>query len=79
MLLKQDVDFNALDTFKMWLNEYFLNSLHHNYETRMKILEEFKCFCNLSTTKVNNSLEITSVCSTLDLCNKFELENHLST
>ena len=44
MLLKQDVDFNALDTFKMWLNEYFLNSLHHNYETRMKIIGRVQMF-----------------------------------
>ena len=35
--------------------------------------------CNLYRTKVNNNLEITSVRSSLDLDNKFELENHLST
>ena len=44
MLLKEDVDFNALHTFKMWLNEYFLNSWHHNYETRMKIIGKVQMF-----------------------------------
>ena len=56
----------------MWLNEYFLNK----YEN---VLEEFKCFCNLCATKVNNNLEITSVHSFLDLGNKFEFDNHLPT
>ena len=28
MLLKVDVDFNISHTFKMWVNEYFLNSWH---------------------------------------------------
>ena len=38
-----------------------------------------QCFFNLGATKVNDNLEITSVRSSLDLGNKFELENHLST
>ena len=41
-----------------------------------KLLEKFKC--SLCATKVNNNVEITSVRSFLDLGNKFELENHLS-
>ena len=43
------------------------------------VLEKLKCFSNLLATKVNNNLEITSVRSSLDLGNKFELEYHLST
>ena len=72
---------NALHTFKMWLNEYFLNSWHHNCETSMKMywksleklrkcIEKSKCSCNLCLTKVDNNLEITSVRSSLDLGNK---------
>ena len=72
---------NALHTFKMWLNEYFLNSWHHNCETSMKMywkssekfrkcIEKFKCSCNLCETKVENNLEITSVRSSLDLGNE---------
>ena len=71
-------DFNALHTFNMWLNEYFPDTWHHNCETRMKIITKFKCFSSLCATKVNNNVEITSVRSFLDLGNKFELENHLS-
>ena len=65
----------------MWLNEYFLNSWHHNCETSMKMYwkssekfrkckEKFKCSCNLCVTKVDNNLEITSVRSSLDSGNK---------
>ena len=65
----------------MWLNEYFLNSWHHNCETRMKMywkssekftkcIEKFKCSWNLCVAKVNNNLEITSVRPSLDLGNK---------
>ena len=64
---------NALNTFKIWLNEYFLNSWHHNCEKNMKNVlekEKFKCFCNLCATKVNNNLKITSFRSSLDLGNK---------
>ena len=42
-------------------------------------LENFKCSCNLCETRVNNNLEITSVHSSSDLVNKFELEDHLLT
>ena len=70
-----------MHTFKMWLNECFLNSWHHNCETSMKMywkiseklrkcIEKFKCSCNLCVTKVDNNLEITSVRSSLDLGNK---------
>ena len=69
---------NALDPFKMWLNESFLNSWHHNCETNMKMylkssekfrecIEKFKCSCNLCATKKDNNLEITSVRFSLDL------------
>ena len=35
-----------------------------------KCIEKFKCSCNLCVTKVDNNLEITSVCYSLDLGNK---------
>ena len=44
-----------------------------------KYIRKDQCFCNFCATKVNDNLEITSVRSSLDLGNKFELENHLST
>ena len=64
----------------MWLNEYFLNSWHHNCDTSMKMywkssetfrkcIEKFKCSCNLCVTKVDNNLEVT-VYSSLGLGNK---------
>ena len=40
MLLKVDVDFNISHTFKMWVNEYFLNSWHYHCETRMRIIRK---------------------------------------
>ena len=58
----------------MWLNECFLNSWHYNYEASMKCIRKVQCFCNLCVTKVNDNLKITSVRSSLDLNNKFELE-----
>ena len=66
------------------VGEYFKMNI---YQTRdiiivkkgWKLLEKFKCFCNLCATKVNYNLEITSVRSSLDLGHKFELENYLST
>ena len=72
---------NALHIFKMWLNECFINSWHHNCETSMKVYwkssekfrkckEKFNCSCNLCETKVDKNLEITSVCSSIDLDNK---------
>ena len=70
-----------MHTFKMRLNERFLNSWHHNCETCMKMhwksseifrkcIEKFKCLCNLCVTKVDNNLGITSARSSLDLGNK---------
>ena len=35
---------NALHTFKMWLNEYFLNSWHHNCGTSMKMFRKVQMF-----------------------------------
>ena len=57
------------------LHECTFNSWHHNYETSMKMCWETvnvptKCSSNLWVIKVNNNLEITSVCSMLYLCNK---------
>ena len=70
-----------MHTFKMRLNERFLNSWHHSCETCMKMhwksseifrkcIEKFKCLCNLCVTKVDNNLGITSARSSLDLGNK---------
>ena len=44
-----------------------------------KCIRKVQCFCHLCATKVNGNLEITSVHCSLDLGNRFELVNHLST
>ena len=38
-----------LYTFKIWLDEYFLNSWYHNCERSLKC----KCYCNWWVSKVN--------------------------
>ena len=79
MLLKEHVDFNALHTFKMWLINIFWTRDIIIVKKVWKLLENFKFLCNLCATKVNKNLQITSFRSSLDLDNKFELENHLLT
>ena len=75
MLLKEHVD--PLHTFKMWLNEYFLNcekSIKMYWKSSEKfrkcVENKFKCSCNLCVIKVDNNLEIYSARSSLDLGNK---------
>ena len=66
----------TLCTFKIWLDEYFLNSWYRNRETSMKICWENanvlsdQTFLKFVRKKVNNKLETTSVCYTLYLRKK---------
>ena len=80
MFLKEHVHFLTLCILSKydWIifSKLVISQLWNKYEN---VLEKFKCFCNLYATKVNNNLEITSVRFSLDLGNKFELENHLLT
>ena len=63
----------VLYTFKIWLDEYFLNSWYCNCERKMKMFQENvnvlsdETFLWFVSKKVNNNLEITFVCSALYL------------
>ena len=68
----------ALSTFKMWFYESFLKPWNHNCEKILKIHQETVnvptgCSYNSWVIKVNEKPEITSVCSALYLCNRFQL------
>ena len=59
-----------LYAFKMWLDEYFLNSCYRSCERSVKMYYLENVNVLTWVTKVNNNVEITSVCSTLSICNK---------
>ena len=64
------------DTFKMWLDKYFLNSWYYDFEKHENVLT--KCSCNLWVLNVNCNLQITCGCSTLHLWKNYPILNYFA-